>query len=127
MLSERVAGELSDVAVIVEVSLSNRLIYDNALDLAVLELQVAVCPLVEDYAVSDLALFLHGLYHVSACSTDLAGELHVGCYCVDACKVTVSSYKQHEVAFKVCISKVNFISTVACQLVHACADDVALI
>jgi len=50
VVSERVSYELGDISVVVEVSLSYRLVYDNALNLAVLELQLAVSPLVENNA-----------------------------------------------------------------------------
>ena len=89
VVTELVAYELSDVAVRIEISLANRLVYDDALNVSVLELHVAVCPLVENYAVSDFALFLHLLDLIAACCSDLAGKLHVRCNCVDACEVGV--------------------------------------
>ena len=112
---------------LVEISFTYRLVNDYALNVAVLQLQIAVCPVVENYSLSDLAFFFELFYILAACCSDLACESHVARYSVDAFNIAVSSYEEHELALEVCLTKVYLFSTVTCQFVHSCADDVALV
>ena len=77
VISECISRELSFVSVGLEIGLAYRLIYDYTLYLTVLELEIAIRPLIEDYCVCDFTCVLHLLHHISSGSTDLAGELHV--------------------------------------------------